>query len=168
MIYIIKKGKHRARWWWLSLSLWHNKTLIRRKVIFKSTAVYDLNSKDQEDTNKLFGIGYFPYHHKESARVGWRYDWFKKKFILSAYCYVNGDRVMHDFCECYANKKLEVIILISPVSYEFLAYDHDTNISLGSITIPHWNRKKWSYPLGLYFGGNKPAPDNIQIEIEKH
>lgn len=168
MTLTIHKGHHRPRWWWLHWPyLWYNKTIIRRHVTFSFDCKYDLGGDDQDDHNKLFGIGYFIGIHQESARFGWRYDLQKNKFILSAYCYVNGQRITRDLCEIFATKKYLLVLIAHHDFYEFSIVQWDNKYPLGSYTIPRWRQYKWSYPLGLYFGGNRKAPQEMNIEIKK-
>ena len=70
MNYRIHKGKHRA--WPPVFGLFWKKEM-SRDVYFDLSAKYDLpGDADDEDVNKLFGFGFFPSHHIESARFGWR------------------------------------------------------------------------------------------------
>ncbi|MGQ0739567.1 MAG: hypothetical protein ACT4OJ_10940, partial [Bacteroidota bacterium] len=101
MNFTFKKGKHRARplywlrWWPLLIG----PRDIRRRVMFLFGSRYDLEGQDQDDHNKLYGVA-FGGVHRHSARFGWRYNNDTGKFILSAYCYIRGQRTMEDLCEC--------------------------------------------------------------------
>lgn len=165
MTLTIHKGKHRPKWWWLRLKLWRGKESLRYKVTFDFNCVYDLRNTDQNDINKLFGIGYFP-HHKDSARFGWRYDLGKKLFILSAYCYVHGQRFTQDVAQCSFQPVICEIVKF-PDYYEFTVSQAENFHLLGRKTIPYWHKKKWSYALGVFFGGNRPAPQDMSIKIHK-
>lgn len=164
----IHKHSHRPAWWFLFLRLWYNKKIIRRQFTLSFDCKYDLGDNDQDDHNKLFGIGYFPSQHTDSARIGWRYDTNKEKFILSAYCYANGVRSMKVLCEVFANKPYLASITKSALYYNFLVMQKDTKIIVGSESVYYGHKKKWCFYLGLYFGGNKTAPHNMTVELKKY
>jgi hypothetical protein len=161
----IHKGNHRATGWLWRLRLWIGKKTIRKQVIFDFSCKYELPGNDQYDTNKLFGIGYLWSHHKDSARVGWRWDIDLNRFIISAYCYINGDRQIHELGEVLANKPYVIEIAITDSMYIF-KITKENSATVGGAIIDHYHRKKFSFPLGLYFGGNKPAPHDMKIQIK--
>ena len=68
----IKKGRHRP--FLPTFGLWKRKRSFERLVTFHRSCAYMLPDGDQLDVNKLFGVGYFPHHHKDSARFGWNYN----------------------------------------------------------------------------------------------
>lgn len=166
MKYTIKKGAHRA-WPW-SLGLWFNKQVLRRAVYFDNSCKYHLEGEDMDDTNKLFGIGYFPNHHKDSARFGWRYNPDTEKIRVSAYCFVNGKRIILDLCEVAVFRWYHFTLTVLDSRYQFEIRDgfNDWHVIGDDIVIKTHN-KNWSYRLGLFFGGNKPAPQKMHIEIKK-
>lgn len=162
MIYTIKKGKHRARpsvW-----CLWYNKKIVQYDVLFTESCMYHLEGPDMEDTNKLFGIGYLWSHHKDSARIGWRYNERSGNIVLSAYCYVSGERVITDLCEVPIGVRVRCSIKIEYGKYIFKA--EGPNIRAIDY-IEFRNDKKFSYPLGVYFGGNKTSPNTLKIQMKK-
>ena len=52
---------------------------------------------DHLDVNKLFGMSY-GFHHKNSARFGWRWDLEKNLVEILGYTYVNGVRSHRHIC----------------------------------------------------------------------
>lgn len=167
MTLTIHKGKHRPRWWWLRWPFYFHVQSIERTFIFDFSAIYELANGDQEDHNKLFGISYTLNDHKESVRIGWRYSIENNSIILSAYAYVNGERIMTDVCNAVANRKYLGRIYISDDYYRVLIYQKEDMRHLGSATIHKKYNKSFGYKLGLYFGGNQTAPHDITIEISK-
>lgn len=162
MTFRIKKGRHRA--WPLRLGVFFDRKTVRRSVTFQQGCSYWLEGPDFLDTNKLFGLGYFWDHHKESARFGWRYD-NGQRIILSAYCYVKGERVIKELCKVPLFKPIICALYVQPQDYKFtVMIDGEP---LANEIIPRYHGKKWSFPLGLYFGGNKPAPQTMRVEIKK-
>lgn len=184
MIYKLKKGKHRA--WPFSIGIRFGTTVVKRKVCFSFSCKYSLDGNDQRDTNKLFGRGFAHFwrlmwiciswpvfallnrnrHHDDSARFGWRYDVAKKKFILAAYCYVNKKRIIKDLCDAVATYWYTCTIMVLSDCYSFYVQDENGE-ALASYTVQRTNKKKWSFPLGIYFGGNQPAPNDMTIEMKK-
>lgn len=164
MTFRIPKGKHRARpfWPWL----WWSKKNFAWVVKFEENCRYDLRTNDQFDTNKLVGVGYLPGHHKESARFGWRFWTDRGEIELTAYCYLNGQRMIRHIGFCEINKWYRIELFISRWSYHFTLDTIDGN-SIGHTEVKHTNTRKLQYRLGPYFGGNARAPRDMHIKIEK-
>lgn len=167
MTFTFKPGKHRARplywlrWWPLLI----NPKKIRRKVIFWFDGSYTLPDGDQEDHNKLFGLS-FGRIHRNSARFGWRYDPARQRFILSAYCYVNGERIMEDLCDCVANHGYTCSLYLDGPEYLFTVWN-DRDTMVGATSIMKGHTRRWARLLGPFFGGNRPAPKKITIQLSK-
>jgi hypothetical protein len=161
----IKQGKHRA---FRLPKLWIGTKEIRRSVVFLPSCKYDLKDADQADTNKLFGIGYLWSHHKDSARFGWRYDNAQNRIVVSAYCYVNGKRIIKDITTCRLNTRYLFTLEIYPDCYEFVVKPELEDMYLPICErIDKDQSKMIGYGLGFYFGGNRTAPHDITIEIKK-
>lgn len=136
-------------------------------VWFNQDCKYWIAGPDADDVNKLFGIGYFPSHHHNSARFGWRFNKETSHFIISAYCYVNGTRVIRDMCEVPVNKWIRFLILVQPDHYEFTVYDGHDGPVICRVVINKWNHAWLAFPLGPFFGGNRAAPDKMTIEMKR-
>ncbi len=135
-------------------------------IRFDFSCKYDLVSDDQHDINKLFGIGYLWRQHKQdSARYGWHYDKLREKFILSAYCYVQGSRQVVYICEVVATKRYLLELKVLNGEYEFSVF-HDDGYLISRQSVPFYHKKNWSYALGPFFGGNRPAPHNMNFEMK--
>lgn len=162
MVLTIKKGKHRAQ---PRLGLFYAHHFTRKVISFRENCKYLIPGPDQEDTNKLFGLGYLWNHHKESARFGWRYDPASGLIILSAYCYIRGERVIKDLARTGCREPLIYTIYEEANNYRFgiMTPAGDT---LCNEWVPKFHKKKFSFPLGFYFGGNQPAPHQMEIEIK--
>lgn len=132
-------------------------------VTFGYGCNYTLPGEDQLDTNKLFGIGYFFNHHKESARFGWYY--YEGKIHINAYLYINGKRIIDELCILPIGHKGDLSLIIENSFYTFKVNIHGNGIVLAEKSYPFTHKKKWSYYLGIYFGGNRPAPQTMNIEI---
>ena len=166
-VFIIKKNRHYSNLLKIKLHILKNK--IKYKILFDESSQYDLKNNDQYDINKLFGISY-GFHHRNSARFGWRWDLDKGKIEILAYVYKNGKRIneweqdIHiayiDFFEFY-----EMEIQKNKNEYIFtLKKDSDKKVYKKLIK----SRAKcfFSYELFPYFGGNKKAPHDISISFK--
>lgn len=160
--YTIQKAKHRA--WPFRFGLYLTKKSISFRVTFDVSCKYDLGDEDQLDINKLFGVGYFPSHHKESARFGWRYNNDINKVEIFAYCYVNGWRVTEFITAVPLHKSCDFQLRIRNDSYYFKVIKDAFE---SSATVAHSNKRKIGYPLGVFFGGDQTAPHKIKIEMKK-
>jgi hypothetical protein len=157
MTYTIPKGKHRGRP--LKLGLWYGKRRLHKCLCFL-THQDEIAGADAYDTSKLFGIGYLWNHHKHSARFGFVYNKHSRRYEIYAYVYDNGNRTIKYLADCEVGNYYQFAIIVMDTHYLFTVYGH------ASTEIPHSHKKKWSYPLGIYFGGNKPAPNELKIEMK--
>lgn len=137
------------------------------KVIFKKNCIYTLkNNYDQ--INKLYGISLYQ-HHFESIRIGWRCI-NSKSIELFAYYYIDGVRGFKKIYEIDTEKEVNIQINILKDDY---------HIDLQSDSMPKANfsikkgkekrfLKLFKYTLYPYFGGTEPAPNSMDILIEKN
>lgn len=160
--YIIKKGKHRA--WPIRFGIYWRKQTISFDVMFDGSCKYFLQGEDQQDINKLFGIGYFKNHHIDSARFGWRFNENLNKIELFAYCYVNGVRIWEFITSVAIYQKITLTLNINDGEYLFNA-KKDQLVLQSSIKFTH--NKKIGYPMDVFFGGNHVAPQRIKIVMKK-
>lgn len=164
MIFRIPSGKHRARP--LRFGFWCGRKSFAWVVKFDESCRYDLKSEDQFDVNKLCGIGYLPGHHKDSARFGWRYWTDRKEIELSAYCYVSGRRVIQHVGFCEIDKLYRIELIASSWAYYFSLTNTDQT-PIGEAEVNHTHKRQFQYRLGIFFGGNRTAPHDIKIQLEK-
>lgn len=175
----IPRGRHRARP--LRFGFWFNRKSFTWTVRFTESCRYDLQSEDQFDTNKLIGIGYArgwfrlntpwwkfrKYHHKDSARFGWRYNTKTEQIEILAYCYINGRREIHPICACMIGQRYDLHLTILSTCY-YLAVHYKGDVrSIGYAWVNHSHSKKFMYRLGVFFGGNKVAPHEMTIELNR-
>lgn len=161
---IIKKGRH-----WPLMSpfplLNIDQETIAYNVEFTLSCTYDIGTADQADINKLFGIGYFPHHHKNSVRFGWRYDLQMDAIELLAYYYVNGERKWEHIAYVELYDKLLCVIDIMEEGHFLVVYND--NMKLGEVFLTEPVGRDIGYLLRPYFGGNQKAPHDICIRMEK-
>lgn len=168
MNFHIPKGQHHS---WPFIFGLHVNLWMERDVVFDESAAYDLEgSEDDDDVNKLFGVGYFNGgHHQDSARFGWNYNNNTGRVRLFAYCYVNGMRIIQEICEIPKHNKFRLLISIYQSNrYMFTVHDGYNNWhQVGVAEVGFTHNKKWKYKLGCFFGGNNPAPHDIKIKISR-
>lgn len=158
---VIKKNTH-APLRLPKLLLFEN--YISTKVEFTDSCRYDIG-KEQLDVNKLFGVGYFPGHHNNSVRFGWRYDKEQDAIEILSYFYNNKKR---DFCS------MAWVQIGFPAYYTIFIRENEHVLSIVTTNMFHEiaevsvpvKGKKVGYLLRPYFGGNKKAPHDIEINIE--
>lgn len=179
MLFRIPSGKHNSkpfRFW-----AWFNKRSFDWKVNFGTNCAYDLQGVDQADTNKLCGVGYLsklrfikagwfwkpePMQWTDSARFGWRYDIGRQQVELMAYCHVNRTRVIKSICFCDPGKTYRLHLDVFGGIYAF-SVSEDGIANIGTAYITSRNFKKFTYMLGVFFGGNQPAPHTMYINLTR-
>ena len=152
---IIPKGKHKP---FYLPEIIAQPRILRYAVTFTPSCAYVLPKEDQVDINKLFGVGYFPSHRKNSVRFGWRYS--AGNYIdIFAYWYKDGERFW---------KMLGML----PIGMEhtFVLTPGQSTHTLQVLgkgmacTVPLFH-KGLGYLLRPYFGGNQKAPHDIEIKM---
>lgn len=155
---LIKKGKRRP--FFLSLFPFITfKKVMEREYVFTDSCKYILNGGDQEDINKLFGLSSFRVH-SNSIRVGWRWNPLLSKIELFSYSYLNGVRTYNKIGETNVN---------TPIKLKIKVNKEDTVFWVGNELkdVVKTKLKGLLLILGLYFGGNQVAPQNIEINEKK-
>lgn len=141
-------------------------TDISATVTFDSTCIYDLGTVDNQDWNKVFGLGFVGSkdqdlgaapHQVDGARIGWRWNPQRNCIDLGAYVYVEGQRTMFKVAETLINQPTRMTIKID--------YDRKLYQVLGGTPVPFTHDKTFAYKTGVYFGGNMPAPHQIRVKV---
>lgn len=139
-------------------------------VRFTESCKYDIGPEDQLDVNKLFGIGYFPHHHVNSVRFGWRYNpSHPEQMEILAYWYEDRDRFINSMGFVDIGKGYKYEMWMVRDDDQTIHYMKVSNSFSGSfyeeVTLNH--KCDIGYLLGLYFGGNQTAPHDMVIVMEK-
>ena len=155
---------------------------LRYEVEFTESCRYRFGTDDDADVNKLFGIAFITWgsfwfvlksyykvlvtldwsrrkslHHYNSIRWGWRYDALSGNIELLEYCYIKGVRhinyityfIMNNQYELWADKRM--------FGGWSLHYDY-----------VYLMPETWlCYELHPYFGGNNPAPHDMEIKMKR-
>jgi hypothetical protein len=161
MIHTVNKNRHRFLPPIFGLFF---KKKIFYDVCFLEGSEYDIDT-DQSDINKLFGVGFFPHHHVNSARFGWRYNPDKVAIELLAYFYDNGVRKSEYVGECMIGEIVRCELTIHK-SYYIFGVRHRYGRYKYSFQHISPSFKRIGYKLGLYFGGNRTAPHTIKIMMK--
>lgn len=155
MIFKIKKGDHYSQ---KKFKFWWNRRSFKWAIKFDDSCKYYFNDSDEYDINKLIGIGWLPQLHVDSVRFGWTYNNITDKVDIFSYCYIKSTRYMDFITSIKIGEIYNLSIDINKDAYILTA----NNIS---VSINHTNNKKIQYLLRPYFGGNKPAPNDITITV---
>ena len=143
-------------------------TELSATVTFDSSCIYDIGKVDEQDWNKVIGLGFvgskdqdvtvgIPPHQIDGARVGWRWNPQRGRIDLGAYTHVEGKRIDFKIAETALNTPTRLTIKID--------YDRKLYQIMGGRPIPFTHNKTFAYKTGLYFGGNQPAPHRIRVKI---
>lgn len=164
MMFTIYKGFHFCNKALYKLfNLFNNKKRMSYYVTFNETALYVDNSVDRFDVNKLFGFS-LGMHHKNSYRFGW--NCIDGKVHIYAYAYINSGRIITEICVININEEHRFTIFISNNGKcIFTVIDSLDKINQAIVMVPKSKQKLFGYKLWPYFGGNKTAPQKIEIKL---
>ncbi len=165
--YRIKKGNHFRSGLHFGITF---KNSISFRCKFDDTCLHgELGQGDEYDISKLFGFSTTWFHHKQSGRVGWRcID--GENIQLLTYSYNKGKRDIKESDILGTVKPREMFYCkIEDTEKEYVysfqkAFDDKTVIK----TDP--KQKDWflfHYLLFPYFGGNKVAPHDMKIHLDR-
>jgi hypothetical protein len=156
--YLIKEGKHHCS----HLIKATDEEILDFDAVFNESARYYIGGDyEQSNINKLLGFtDCGPGVHDNSARFGWR--WFNDRLEILAYCYIEGVRHEEFLTTVEFNEENNYKLYIQDDKYVFQVNGHVASIQRSCTG----SRKK--YYLYPYFGGQKPAPHDIEIKIRVH
>jgi hypothetical protein len=170
IVMVIKKGTHAP--FRIPSVIIGNKEL-HYKVRFTASCRYTLPTEDQADINKLIGIGYLnsiplkglkpvPFHHCNSARFGWHYDPAMDNIVLWAYWYAHKERRYKEICRVGIGEEVGVHLIRKDKHHTLTVTSSSSVIGAAHAPVP---TSAVSYLLRPFFGGNNPAPQDIEIDI---
>ncbi|MDB5255606.1 MAG: hypothetical protein JWM14_301 [Chitinophagaceae bacterium] len=136
---------------------------LKFKAKFDSSAIYTtIDPSNQDDTNKLLGLSDCgTLHQTNSARFGWR--WVNNQLEIMAYCYIG---------EIRPEPVRVAIVELNTVNTYSIAFKSDRYIftvnDTNKVEVPKsCDYNGLRYKLYPYFGGDEPAPHEINIWIEE-
>jgi hypothetical protein len=163
MTFTILEGNHYSnRFCYKLVNFFNFKRSLKYKVKFNSTGIYSLPEEDQMDINKLFGFS-VGMHHTNSARFGWNCSGYK--INLYSYCYINGERMSTFLRSIDIDKEYQLELVDAKDKYIFTVIRNSSKLTY-TIAKPEI-KSSISYNLWPYFGGNCPAPRNVDIQLKK-
>lgn len=140
------------------------KDYIIKSFEFTESCKYILDKGDQHDWNKLFGCSFGLFSvHKNSARFVWRYNPQTDKIEIATYCYIDDERYWNILYAVDVNTVMTYKISVLRDSVVFTILDDLVPIAKYNM---HFNmnlKEAPKYECGIYFGGNRRAPQKIQI-----
>lgn len=159
-IFKIRKGFHSSLH---PIKLHKDKKAISFDVSFDPNCRYDLESNDQYDINKLYGISW-GYHMKNSFRIGWNWDLLRDHINLWSYTHNNGviEAEYIDFVPTDYNLKIDVFFNREKNNIIIKWLNQEKTIAF------KFPENKWGYYLWPYFGGNRRSPHTITIKLKEN
>lgn len=155
--YIIRKGGHYC----LHLPRIVKGNYLKFEVLFDVSCRYVLNTQDQGDINKLAGFAW-GHVHQNSYRLGWSYYPEKDSIILWHYSYVNGMRKVEYVSWAKIGVPISIELgVVSKRNRPYARIDGWFNIAFAKPAI-----KETAALCFPYFGGNCPAPQDVNIQIK--
>lgn len=177
---VIKKGRHYPWLIPIGLPFWVKKkenSYRTAKFRFTNSCMFDLHDEDQWDVNKLFGFSIGHHQHNSSFRFGWRPILSENKIEIVAYEYHDGFRQKTmPICRINLNKwyKFRVAYMPDVKRTHYIVMDNFTNKLIKDREIYEFRNNVnlvhncgLGYTLGVYFGGNEKASQDIII-YKKH
>jgi hypothetical protein len=157
MDYIIKKGNHYSNWF--KFPFFRFGRSIKFQFMIDSSSHYTLNTEDDYDWNKLFGLSNGLNSHQSSARIAWR-RLNEEQYEICLYTYDNGIKVISKEMTLDYNTFYGARIIISTNNFYLLFKDI-------SLILPRRSEKLFPIKTILkpYFGGTSVAPHDIKIKI---
>ena len=128
------------------------------KVTFLGDFSYEIFN--QEDTNKVVGISDNWHHHKDSIRLGFRWNLKTEELEIMVISYVNGQRTIKKLTVAETDREYDFSIRIEK-DYYFVIFNKD------SLLLPR--KSRWNclrYYLFPFFGGKEKAVKNFQINLD--
>jgi len=170
----VRKGRHYPWLIPIVFPVWvskYNGEYRSAKFKFTESCLFNLHDEDQHDVNKLFGFS-LGMHHTTSFRFGWRPKLETGTIEIVAYEY--HDKVRQKtmpICEVEIDRWYECAVSYQPMygkSYYFVndyqkSYLDPHNVEYLSNDVDLKKKHGLGYTLGVYFGGNEKAPQNITI-----
>lgn len=170
----IFKGFHYGFPFWIPVPRIIGKNFMwsrQKKVRFHADCRYELDKDDMFDVNKLFGYS-IGFHHENSARIGWRYNFEHDKIDILLYFYNDGNRHYEKLCEVDFDKDyiISLYLRVDKHDEETIRVDamvYNLGECYGNYMTYIQRDGVIGYNLPLYFGGNCVAPHTMTIDTTR-
>ena len=130
-------------------------TIWQREYRFTESCLYKNTGTEGYGINKLWGVSGFPYHKRNSVRIGWMPHDEGQYIKMYATAYINGRREIRYLSSVQVEQK--VVCLISNQGNNASVWIN-TQSTTFKVRIP-----LLTYTLPAYFGGIPPAPHDMTI-----
>lgn len=142
-----------------------NEHLYKRSFKFTESCKYNLHNEDQKDWNKLYGVSFGLLGiHTNSVRFVWRYNPTTQMIEIGAYWYLEGYRNYYSLCNVEINDLVNFKLTFLHDSVIFIVLDDLVPIAKYVLYVNEDVLRKQKYECGIYFGGNRRAPQRIIIK----
>lgn len=171
-IFEVKKGKH--DFWPVEFrSIWRlrNFGLLRYEVVFDKSCEYILPGEDQGDFNKGGGVSFDAFSNTKNAALwGWRHT-PGAGIDLTGYFHENGERqigIPEQLVAMTVQPGERVFIEVWRAFFTWKVTFVRLNADGEGIAFAEHERTfkrsfALGYRVGLWFGGNQPAPQGMQV-----
>lgn len=148
-------------------------------VRFDESCTYTLPGVDQRDWNKGGGLSFDLFtNNTDSAMWAWRWSPDRDKMQLTAYAHVEGKRVIAKtiqgpdqtdgevLAEVEIGQNVDISIDIDRISGRY-NYLFSTGDARAYTWLPFEHKKRTGRTIGLWFGGNRKAPQKISVFLKR-
>ena len=170
MKFTINKGSHYSDKWFYKLCHFFvpkKKKGTRALVCFNDDCAYRRPRHNSDQINKLFGMS-DGWHHTNSARFGWNVGESKFGRVvinIFAYLYIDGKRFSIQITQVRIGEYHDLRIEFVDRKWVFRVDDENFKVSEFSIFHTNLGKRRFSYRLWPYYGGESPAPDMVKIDL---
>jgi hypothetical protein len=130
-------------------------TVWQREYRFTESCLYKNTGTEGYGINKLWGVSGFPYHKRNSVRIGWMPHDEGQYIKMYATAYINGRREIRYLSSVQVEQKVSCLISNQGNNASVWINTQSTTFK---VRIP-----LLTYTLPAYFGGIPPAPHDITI-----
>jgi len=178
--YTVYPGRHTFKLWgrvWGPPCIKRKVKRIEWVVRFTESCRYTLDNGDQDDWNKGGGVSFdLLTNHTDSAMWAWRWNPERQVIQLSTYCHVDGGVLKARTAlgpdqtspEVVAEVEIGQTVDISlRIEHDRYAFTFETAEGTSNYWTPHNHDKKLARTIGAWFGGNRQAPQRIDIYLTR-
>jgi len=165
----IKKGKHSSGLDDFPFKFFFNakEKIYMWEVQFTEKSKYDLKDLNQKDWNKLLGVSFSIFPKCNSLMVGWRYNIGTDKFELSPYTHDSLTGYTKYIGKGFETKNLLSVPTETKITIKYNALKNTLDFIHNDNTVRYYIinvKPRWfGREVSTYFGGNKTAPNNIEL-----
>lgn len=163
-VYTIHKGFHISH---ILPKFHNNKSFIKFSFKFSKECLYDLGNDNNQDINKLFGLGFGFNHHIQSFRIGWNCEKQNDKIQLFSYYYNDSIRKMEYICDINVDEVYDCYIYFDRASNRIFVDISQESFNINnSYDFRFKDCKRWGFYLFPYFGGDECSPHKMKSTVK--